>query len=138
MSNFKELVRLGRDAEVRQTQAGKVVVGFSAAYDLGFGDRKKTEWLDCSAWGERFEKVAPYLLKGSQVVIEGDIGTKEYEGKVKLGLDVRDLRLVGGKPEGQRQDAPKGGGHSRPAANPQSSGDEFIDDIPFLTNRGMY
>ena len=43
------------------------------------------------------------------------------------------------KPESKREDAPKGGGHGRPAPNPNGSGgSEPDDDIPFATNRGMY
>ena len=130
MSNFKELVRLGKDATTRYTQAGKSVTGFSAAFDDGWGDNKKTIWLDCSGWGERYEKVALYLVKGAQVVVEGNIGTREHEGKTYITLTLSDLKLVGGKQEGQ---------HERPAQQRQPQRqqseppmDNFADDdIPF-------
>lgn len=123
MSNFKELVRIGKDAVTRFTQGGKAVTGFSAAFDNGWGDRKQTVWLDCSIWGERGEKIAQYLTKGSQVVVEGDIGTREHEGRTYITLDVRDIKLVG-KARGEKPQR----GHE--AANAFDD-DPFNDSIPF-------
>ena len=69
---FIKLIRLGRDAELRSTQNGKQVLSFAGAYDVGFGDNKKTQWIDCALWGERGAKVQQYMVKGAQVVITGD------------------------------------------------------------------
>lgn len=121
--NFKELVRVGKDAEVRATNGGKYVTSFSAAFDNGWGDRKQTVWLDCSYWGERGRKVAEYIKKGSQLVVEGDIGTREYEGKTYLTLNVGEIKLVGRTQSGN--DRTQGG--SAPAKAP----DDFNDDIPW-------
>lgn len=130
MSNFKELVRLGKDATTRYTQAGKSVTGFSAAFDDGWGDNKKTIWLDCSGWGERYEKVAPYLVKGAQVVVEGNIGTREHEGKTYITLTLSDLKLAGGKQDGQQERPAQQRQPQRQQAEPPM--DNFADDdIPF-------
>lgn len=125
MSNFKELVRLGKDAVTRQTNGGKSVTGFSAAFDNGWGDRKQTVWLDCSMWGDRGEKLAQYLTKGSQVVVEGDIGTREHDGKTYITLDVREVKLTG-KPQ-------EGGTSSARQAPQRAPADDFDADetIPF-------
>jgi single-strand DNA-binding protein len=123
MANFKDLVRIGKDAQTRYTQGGKAVTSFSAAFDTGWGDNKQTVWLDCSLWGERGEKVAHMLTKGTQIMIEGDIGTREHEGKTYITLKVSEFKFAGRKQEGgsQQQSAP-----SRQAA------DDFRDDtIPF-------
>ena len=137
MSNFKELVRIGKDAVTRFTPAGKSVTGFSAAFDNGWGDNKKTVWLDCNAWGERYGKVAEYLTKGTQIVVSGDIGTREYEGKTYVTLTVDDIKLIA-KPKEQGNSA--SGRPQRAPSNPKASLDgEFQpDEIPFATNRGMY
>lgn len=134
MSNFKELVRLGKDATTRYTQAGKSVTGFSAAFDDGWGDNKKTVWLDCSGWGERYEKVSPYLVKGAQVVVEGNIGTREHEGKTYITLTLSDLKLVGGKQEGQHERPAQQRQPQRQQAAPSARDafDDFDDSgIPF-------
>lgn len=147
MSNFKDLVRLGKDAEVRYTQGGKAVAGFSAAFDTGWGDNKKTTWLDCSYWGERGEKSAPNLTKGTLILIEGDLGTREYEGKTYITLDVRDFKFAGSKPDSQSggSSGSRGGAPQRQrperatdAPSARETMDEFADDsIPFVTNRGV-
>lgn len=134
MANFKDVCRIGKDAVTRFTQGGKSVTGFSAAFDTGWGDNKKTYWLDVSGWGERYEKLAQYLTKGSQVLIEGDIGTREHDGKTYLTLTLSDLKLIGGKQEGEGG----GSGGSRGGA-PQRQNqqrqvpptDDFSDDIPW-------
>ena len=45
--------RLGRDAELKVIPSGKSVTNFPVAVDIGRGEKKKTEWIDCSLWGER-------------------------------------------------------------------------------------
>lgn len=143
MSNFKDVCRIGKDAVTRFTQGGKSVTGFSAAFDTGWGDNKKTYWLDVSGWGERYEKLAQYLTKGNQVLIEGDIGTREHDGKTYLTLTLSDLKLIGGKQEGQgggsggsRGGAPQRQRPERATDNPPL--DDFEDSIPFATNRGNW
>lgn len=131
MSNFKELVRVGKDAEVRATSSGKELASFSAAFDNGWGDNKQTVWLDCTYWGNRGVKVAPYIKKGNQLVVEGDIGTREYEGKTYLTLNVSDVKLVGGRSGGSS----RGEGQER---QEKPVGDvDFDDDIPFITRDGV-
>lgn len=136
MANFKDVCRIGKDAVTRFTQAGKPVTGFSAAFDTGWGDKKQTTWLDVSGWGERYEKVAQYLTKGSQVLLEGDIGTREHEGKTYITLNLTELKLIGGKQEsGGGHGGSRGGAPQRqaaPANRPEPPMDDFADDdIPF-------
>lgn len=136
MSNFKDVCRIGKDAVTRFTQGGRAVTGFSAAFDTGWGDNKKTTWLDVSGWGERYEKVAPYLTKGSQVLLEGDIGTREHEGKTYLTLNLSELKLIGGKQEGQGggSSGSRGGAPQRERPQRQNTPAEEFDDsdsIPF-------
>lgn len=130
--NFKELVRLGKDAVVRHTAAGKPVTGFTAAFDSGWGDTKKTVWLDCSAWGERFQNVANYLLKGSQIVVAGNIGTREHEGKTYITLDVLDIKLCSKPSDASTSAARQQPAHTQPRSDaPPPNFDDFDDDIPF-------
>lgn len=76
---LNKLVRIGKNAELRYTAAGKAVIGLSCVYDIGWGDKKKAQWIDVSIWGKQAEALAPYLLKGNQIVIYAeDVEIEEY------------------------------------------------------------
>lgn len=137
MNNYNAIGRVGRDAVTRYTQAGKPVTGWALAVDKGWGDNRQTVWLDCSLWGERGEKLAQHITKGSQLGVTGEIGTRERDGKTYVTLDVRDVTLVGGKQEGNggsTQQAQRPARQQQAPAQQQSAPpmDDFADDdIPF-------
>ena len=115
--------RVGKDAVTRATPSGKVVTGFSLAVDVGWGERKSTVWIDCALWGERGEKLARHLVKGSQPTVSGELGTREHEGKTYITLNVREC-----DPEWQADAAPT----QRERGAPQPMQDDFDDGfIPF-------
>lgn len=125
--NFNDVGRIGKDAVQRFTGSGEPVSGFSLAIDSGYGDKKQTIWMDCSAWGKRWEGVTPYLVKGAQVSVQGELGTREHDGKTYITLRIADLKLVGGK--GERQDKPR---QQRQSPAQSQASDGFDDDsIPF-------
>jgi len=77
---------LGRDPEVRQSQAGAKIVNFSIATSESWKDkntgerREKTEWHRVVIFSEGLANIAEqYLRKGSKVYIEGSLQTREYE-----------------------------------------------------------
>ncbi len=151
MNIFTGIGRLGRDAEVKYTQAGKAVTTFAVAIEEGFGDNKVTSWLDCVLFGERGEKLAEYIRKGDRIGVTGSIRldtytTRDGAEKSKIALRVADLTLLGDKREGQPN---TGGGHGgsrggapqrqRPAPATQQPTDDFADDdIPFIRQRGDF
>jgi single-strand DNA-binding protein len=106
---FAKLVRLGRDAEVKYTQNGDPVASLAMVYDIGFGDKKRSQWIDGTLWGKRAESLGPYLTKGSQVVLYADdVELEQFMKKdgtpgAKLKCRVSDLSLI----SGQSQQAPQ-------------------------------
>lgn len=136
--------RVGRDAVLRHTQAGKPVLGFSVAVDVYVGGgEKETLWVDCSMWGERGQKVADYVTKGGSVTVQGRITLDSHEGTPKLKLDVQELTLQGGKQDdSERKPSTKGGTPSRTRSAPEAQtrgNDPFPEDeIPFISSRGTY
>ena len=122
---------LGRDCRTGHA-GGTFVANFSVAMTEGFGDKKKTHWVECAVWGKQGEGIAPYLVKGQSVAVSGECGIKEATGEYKsvMTCRVNQISLIGGKKEGQQ--APK------PAAKPAATssvaaagGGEFDDDIQF-------
>lgn len=76
---------LGKDPEVRRTQAGKTIVNLSLATsenwrDKATGERKETtEWHRVVIFNEQLAKVAEqYLNKGAKVYIEGQLQTRKW------------------------------------------------------------
>lgn len=104
MNNITFDGRLAADAELRYTTSGDSVLSFRVASDIGFGDKKTTNWFQCQVWGKRGETLQQYLHKGQQVTVYGQLTLREWqdkEGAKKLSPDVRvnEISLQGGKRE---------------------------------------
>lgn len=119
---------IGKDAVVRTTQGGDKITGWSVAVDDGFGQNKRTLWFDCSLWGQRGEKLAGHLTKGTKVAVTGDLSTREYDGKTYLTVRVNDVTFMGGG--GGRGDDRQDSGYGA-GGRPGGGYDDLGDDIPF-------
>ncbi len=71
--------RLGNDLDIRYTPNNKCIGSFSLPVESGWGDNKKTAWVSCKLFGDRAEKLAQYLTKGSQVTVTGNFQLDEWE-----------------------------------------------------------
>lgn len=73
--------RLTRDPELRHTQSGTAVAGFSLAVERDFkgdtGDRE-TDFIDCVAWRSTAEFVSKYLSKGRMAIVEGRLQMRDW------------------------------------------------------------
>ena len=105
--------RLTRDAEVRFIPSGTPVMSFSVANNTGFGDKQKTHFFDCSMFGKRAEgKLKDYMLKGQQVVVEGEVSLNQYQkkdgtGGASLNVFVNNVELMGSSQQtGNQSSAP--------------------------------
>ena len=96
---------LTRDAELRTTQAGMFVLNLGVAVN----DRRRNangEWedrpvfVDCVMFGTRAEKIAPYLVKGTKVAVEGRLRYSSWEDKAsgqkrsKLDVAVDEIEFM--------------------------------------------
>lgn len=121
---------LGSDCRTGNA-GGQTVVNFSVACKSGFGDKAQTNWIDCALWGKRGESLQQYLTKGQQVVVSGELGTREHDGKTYLTVRVNDVSLVGGKqPSGNAAPTPPAPQQQRQAPAQQIQPD-FDSDAPF-------
>ena len=99
MNSLTVVGKVGKDAVLRQA-GDKPVLSFSVASDAGWGDRKKTSWIDCSLFGKRAESLAEHIRKGDKIAVIGEMSTREHDGKTYVTLDVKEVELLGGKPSG--------------------------------------
>ena len=137
---------LGRDPEVRSTQAGDKVVNLSVATSERWKDkntgepREKTEWHRVVIFNDRLGDVAEkYLRKGSKVYIEGQLqtrkwtdqsGVEKYTTEVVLQRFRGELTMLDSKGEGGGGYAgPDDAGESRSTAPAKRA--ELDDEIPF-------
>jgi single-strand DNA-binding protein len=129
------IARIGNEPVVRYTSDGKAVLDLSLAYSYGRKGQDgnmPTQWVKASLWGERGEKLQPYLHKGAQIFVQlADLHIETFTKKDGTsGFDLRarvdNVQLIGERKE-QREAAPQ-----RQAPAPASSGmDGLDDDLPF-------
>lgn len=140
LNQWHGIGRLGKDPETRHTPDGTTIANFSMACGWKGKDKEGTEWMRVVAFGKLAEIIGEYCHKGKQVYISGRLSSRKWQDKE--GNDrwtteiVADrLQLLGGKGEstGSQRDTgsvPSGGGGN--------TGDDFDDDIPFITRHGLY
>jgi single-strand DNA-binding protein len=84
MSGYCSVVvvgNLGKDPEIRSTPGGKKVASFSLAVDQGFGDNKRTEWVNIIAWEKLADLAEKYLKKGKTIALSGTLQTSSWDDK---------------------------------------------------------
>ena len=67
------LGNLVKDLEVTVTKNDKLVGKTTLAVNEGYGDNKKTTFVNLVIFGERCDKLQQYLLKGTGVMIDGKL-----------------------------------------------------------------
>lgn len=77
--------RLTRDPELRRTQNGTSVAGFSLAVDRDFKDKstgeRATDFIDVVAWRSTGEFVSRHFTKGRMAVVEGSLQIRDWTDK---------------------------------------------------------
>ena len=112
--------RLGRDPELRYTQAGKPVASFSLAVDRDFKDKasgeRATDWIPVVAWEARAKFVQQYFHKGQLAVVEGRLQIRDWtdkEGGKRRSAEVIADNVYFGD---SKRDAEASGAYAPPAA----------------------
>jgi single-strand DNA-binding protein len=119
------MARLGNDPEVRYTPDGKPVMDMSLAFNYGrkVNGQQPSQWISATMWGDRCEKLKPYLSKGQLVFVSmTEPHIEEYKRKdgttgVSLRARVGELEFAGSRPEQKSE--------------PKSALDDLDDDVPF-------
>ena len=137
MNSLNIIGRLTRDIETKYAASGTAIASFSIAVDIGWGDKKKTAFLDCSMFGKRAESLAQFVSKGKRVALTGSLDFQEWEKngekKSKYCMKAEDFTLIERKEDGG-QEQPRQ--EARPVQRQQKMDEVFTpevdeDDIPF-------
>ena len=108
LKNKVQLIgNLGNAPEVRNTENGKKLVRFSIATNENYRNSKgekvtETQWHNIIAWGAVADIAEKYLVKGSEVCVEGKLVNRNYtdkEGNKKYftEIQVNELLMLGAK-----------------------------------------
>ncbi|WP_346236807.1 single-stranded DNA-binding protein [Niabella insulamsoli] len=146
MIKMQVIGHLGKDCLVNNVN-GKSVINFTVAHSERFKDsqgvqQERTTWVDCAYWTDR-TAIAPYLLKGTQVFVEGQPDVRSFTRSdgtagAALSLRIREIQLLGSRNDGGSQG---GSNYNAPSSNTSSAAssqqasnsgaDEPVDDLPF-------
>lgn len=115
---------LTRDPELRATTGGTQVLSFGMAVNDRRKNQQTGEWedypnfVDCTMFGSRAEKVSRYLSKGCKVAVEGKLRYSQWERdgqkRSKLEVIVEDIEFM-----------------SRQQAAEPAPVDAYDEDVPF-------
>lgn len=75
--------RTTKDIEMRYSQGeNSMAIGrFSIAIDNGYGDKKKTNFFNCTIFGKQAEAFEKYVPKGTKVLLECEANQNQYTDK---------------------------------------------------------
>lgn len=131
--------RITRDAELRYTASGTALSNFAIAVNrrVKKGDQWSDEasFFDLTLWDKQAENVNKFLVKGTQVAVQGELRQDRWEKDgqkmSKVQVFVTNLQLLGGPRGGDGAQEP-----ARPASRPAKPAADFDpqayeDDIPF-------
>ena len=116
-----------------------VVMDFRLAINDGWGDRKKTVYIDVVVFGKAAEACFQHLTKGKQVSVSGRLEEDTWEDK-KTGNRRSKIKIVahhvgfGDKADGQKAEKPSSGNRGRGQSKPpqKTLGEYGLDnDIAF-------
>lgn len=149
--NLVEIIGfVGNDPEERVTPAGRKVVSFRMADNMKTGEREETLWWRVSCWGDQFDRIMPYIKKGTGLVVHGEMRRKpdtyqDREGNLQVSLELTatQIRFLPSSTKADRQqggqDEPRSSSYAPPTPSsvpggfrPGSSTEEFSEDnLPF-------
>ena len=135
--SFNKAIIIGRltaTPELKTTNSNKFVCSFTVAVDRRF-NREQADFINCTAWEKSAEFVSKHFTKGSEIGVDGEIQTRNYEDKNGNRRTATEIRaehvfFVGGKTTAeQSESASQDGYNSTSAQNFEEVTSE--NDLPF-------
>ena len=129
---------LSKDIALTYVPSGTAVAKTSIAYSDGFGENKKTHFIDVVVWGKTAEAFNNYCKKGSKVLLVGVVQLEQWtaqdgSSRSRHSLRVEEMKMLDSKPNdgNSQQSQPKQ--YQKPAVNiPEIDIDmEDNSEVPF-------
>ncbi|MBI3046310.1 MAG: single-stranded DNA-binding protein [Candidatus Harrisonbacteria bacterium] len=140
--NLNKVFILGRltvDPQLRSTASGQQVASFGVATNRVWNDKsgqrqEAVEFHNVVVWGRQAEVASQYLTKGSLVLVEGRLQTRDWEGKdgqKRRTTEIIGERIqLGPKPFGKSVKENPAPDSSVPTVN-LDEGEIKSEDLPF-------
>lgn len=138
--NLNKVILAGRltaDPELKQTQTGLSVTGFSIAVNRPKskdGGEQQADFINCVAWRSTAEFIARYFKKGSAICLIGSIQTRSWndsDGNRRYATEVVVSEASFVESKGEKADSPPVSTSYKP--KPDVQYEEMTDDsdLPF-------
>ncbi len=135
MNSIQLAGHLGADPETRFTPSGQKVTTLRVACRAR---KDETIWWKVTIWGDQFDRMLPYLKKGSAIMVSGEFTKAEVyndrEGKPQVSLQVV-AHNISFSPFGRPGGSKEGGGQQETSYNNNNS-PSFGADNSFNSSRG--
>lgn len=124
---FNKVILMGRltkdvDLKYASNEKGTAVARYTLAVDSGYGDYKRTDFINCVAFGKAGEFASQYFSKGKRVLVEGSIKIGEYEDKDKVKRKTFDIIV-------EKQEFADSGNGAKKEDKTESSVEDGFNDI---------
>lgn len=116
--------RLAAEPELKHTPNNVAVCKFTVATETGYGDKKRSHFLDCVAWKNTAELICKYFKKGQEINIQGSLQTREYEDRSGNKRKVTEILVGSVSFCGPRQDV-----SPKRQEQPQDSFFDGLEDV---------
>lgn len=130
MNKVMMLGRLTRDPDISTTNSGTKVARFSIAVNRRYKTEggPEADFFDCTAFGERAGFVEKYLVKGTKILVEGELQNNNYTNRdgnkvYSMRIMVNGIEFAESKKASTQQSPPDDGFVDVP--------DNGDDEIPF-------
>ena len=81
MNKCMFLARTTKEIELKHTANNTAIGKFAIAVDTGYGENKKTNFFNMTAWGKTAETLSQYAPKGTKLMLECQATQNQYQDK---------------------------------------------------------
>ncbi len=100
LKNKVQLIgNLGNAPEIKTTESGKKLARFSMATNESYRNAKgekitETQWHNLVAWGKVADIAEKFLIKGSEIAIEGKLMNRSYTDKAGVKKYITEVQVA--------------------------------------------
>lgn len=134
VNHFTLQGRFTADPVSRQTASGKNVSNFTIAWSEKFGQTENKLFMRCTAWEKTADNICKFFKKGSPIVVEGGLKSRDYTNKEgqKVQTTEMDVRTFHFEPKNEGTNNNQSQPQQQSSAQPdEMQGDPMNEQMPW-------